>query len=291
MDLYSSMTEVTDPKHIPHKGKNIAYHMEWEFRREAAVWAGNRPVGPNFHPLGSELRAWMLRQGNVRVFSSKESGFTNPYTCDASVLAGAFTAIVNDCAAFGEGTEPLSSLDAEIRCVRLYTEYVLYMARLSEAFIKQLLFCTSFEEGNYKGAALGALLSKDCNGCQGSKDKRHKVSLLGSLAHRYHLCHHYEKCLTDHMKIVNRRRDVEAAHSGVTQFAEKFARRTASGVREQFNKELIEMGEDFIHMLQHIGEIEDKMLVELNPMIGGEAQRLCPLVRLWKGAKAGPGAA
>jgi len=32
------MEEITEPKHIPHKDKNIAYHMDWEFRKEAAVW-------------------------------------------------------------------------------------------------------------------------------------------------------------------------------------------------------------------------------------------------------------
>ena len=268
------------PKHIPHKGKNTAYHMEWEFRREAAMWIGDRPVGPNFHPLASELRGWLLRQGNLWVLSPKESHFTNPYTCDTSVLAVAFAAIVNDCAAFGKNTEPLSPLDAEIKCIRLYTEYVLYMARLSEAFIKQLLFCTTFDEGSYRGAALGSLLSKDCGGCQSSKEKRHKVSLLGSLAHRYHLCHSYEGCLNDHMKIVNRRRDVEAAHSGVTKFAQKFADKSASEMREQFDKELIEMGSDFVHMLQHISEIEDRMLNELNSLISTAAQRVCPVVRL-----------
>jgi hypothetical protein len=276
------MAESNDLKHIPHKGKNTAYHMEWEFRREAAVWVGDRPVGPNFHPLATELRAWMLRQGNLLVLSPEGNQFTNPYTYDASVLSGAFAAIINDCADFAKSTEPLGTLDAEIKCVRLYTEYALYVARLSEGFIKQLLFCTSFDEGNYKGAALGSLLAKECSGCQSSKDKRHKVSLLGSLAHRYHLCHSYEGCLNDHMRIVNRRRDVEAAHSGVTKFTQKLARRSVADLREQFDKELIEMGNDFVHMLRHISEIENEMLAELNPLIIEGAQRVCPVVRRWK---------
>jgi hypothetical protein len=279
------MSETTDdPKHIPHQGKNTAYHMNWEFRRESAVWIGDRPIGINFHPLASELRSWLLRQGNLRMLSSKDNHFTNPYTYDASVLAAAFAAIVNDCADFGKSTEAIAPFDAEIKCIRLYTEYVLYMARLSEAFIKQLLFCTSFDDGNYRGSALGSLLSKDCRGCQSSKDKRHKVSLLGSLAHRYGLCHSYEGCLNDHMKIVNRRRDVEAAHSGVTKFVQKFAGKSVFEMREQFDKELIEMGNDFVHMLRHIGEIEVEMLNELNILISVEAQQVCPVVKLLKNA-------
>src|SRR5215213_10456252 len=261
------MTENAAPKHIPHKDKKIAYHMEWEFRREAAVWVGNAPVRLNFHPLGTELRKWLLQQGELRVCSPKEKLFTNSYTCDASLLAATFASIVNDCHAFANSREPLPSLDAEIKCVRLYTEYALYTARLCEAFIKQLLFCTSFPEGDYRGSALGSLLSKDCSGCRESKEKRHKISLLGSLAHKYHLCHFYEKCLDEHMKIVTRRRDAEAAHSGVTKFAEKIAQMPISKMRKQFYKEIMEAGEDFIHMLQHIGEIEDRMLAELNSLL------------------------
>jgi len=272
------MAEDATSKHVAHRDKKIAYHIKWEFRREAAVWVGNRPIRPNFHPLGTELRNWLLQQGQVRVLSSKEKWFTNPYTCDASLLAAAFADVVNDCHAFANSMERMASLDAEIKCVRLYTEYLLYPARLCEAFIKQLLFCTSFPEGDYRGSALGSLLSKDCSGCRESKEKRHKISLLGSLAHRYHLCHGYEKCLSEHMKIVTRRRDAEAAHSSVTKFAEKVTRMSVSEIRKQFEKEVLDMGNDFVHMLQHISEIEDKMLAELNPLINAEAQRVCPLI-------------
>jgi hypothetical protein len=285
------VTKSADPKHIPHKGKNTAYHMEWEFRPEAAVWIGKRPVKPNFHPLATDLYGWLLRESSLWALSPEEGLFTNPYTCDASILSVAFAAVVNDCAEFSKSTEPLRPLDAEVKCIRLYTEYVLYMARLSEAFIKQLLFCTSFVEGNYKGAALGSLLSKDCNGCQSSKDKRHKLSLIGSLAHRYRLCHSYEGCLSDHMKIVNRRRDVEAAHSGVTKFAEGFRHGSVSEMRSEYEKELLEMGNDFVHMLKHISEIEEKMLTELNALISEGAQRVCPVVQMAKGQGAAGSAA
>ena len=272
------MAKGSRPKHIPHKDKNIAYHMEWGFRREAAIWVGKRPIGPNLHPLGTELRNWMLRQGTVRILSLKDNRFTNPYTCGTSILAGNFVFIVNDCAEFGSSTEPITSLDAELRCTRLYMEYVLYMARLCEALIKQILYCTTFPEKDYKYASLGGLLSSDCSGCSGSKDKGHKVSLLGSVAHRYGLCNAYEKCLNQHVKIVNRRRNIEAAHSGITKFAQKFARTPNPDVRKQFENELIKMGNDFVHMLQHISDFENKMLAELNPMIVAGEESVCPVV-------------
>lgn len=276
------MAEDTEPKHIPHKNKNIAYHMDWGFRREAAVWINDRPVVPNFYPLATELRNWMLRKGNLHFFSSENKlllhAYTNPHTYDGSILAITYAQITEDSAAFAGGTEPLDSTRAEIKRIRLYTENVLYTARLCKAFIKQLLFCTTFPEGDYRGYALGSLLSKDCSGCRSSKEKRHKISLLGSLAHRYHLCHPYEQCLSKHMKIVNRRRDIEAAHSGVPKFSSKA---TSTG-RKQLRKELTKIGEDFIHMLQHISDIEDKMLAELTPMITAEAQRVCPVANAFE---------
>jgi len=219
-----------------------------------------------------------MRKGDVSVFSFDDNWFTNSYTYDASVLVVAFASIVNDCHAFANSTEPLDSLEAEIRCVRLYTENVLYTARLCEAFIKQLLFCSSFPEEDYHGSALGSLLSKDCNSCRPNKEKRHKISLLGSLAHRYHLCHSYELCLNEHVKIVNRRRDIEAAHSGVTKLAQKFVRKPVSEIRKKFEKECLDLGNSFIHMLHHISDLEDKMLAELNHFIREEAQRVCPAI-------------
>ncbi len=272
------MEEEAEPKHIPHKDRNIAYHMDWGFRQEAAVWVGDRPVVPNFHPLATDLRSWMLQQGNLTFFAPSDKkipvAYTNPYTYDGSTLAITFAQIINDSAAFVEGTESIDSTQVEIKRIRLYTEQVLYTARLCEAFIKQLLFCTTFPEGDYRGSALGSLLSKDCNGCRNSKDERHKISLLGSLAHRYNICNSYEQCLNEHMKIVNRRRDVEAAHSGVTKFSDQ----TVSASRKQLGKDISKIGDDFVHMLQHISDIEERMLTELKPMIVAEAQKARPVL-------------
>jgi hypothetical protein len=261
------MSQGTESRHISHKEKNIAYHIEWGFRREAAVWIGGNPARPNFHPLATELKNWLLRKGNLRVFSTKDRwlarSYTNPYAYNASVLAFAYATVVNDSADFSESTEALDSLDAEIKRIRLYTENVLYTARLCGALIKQLLYCTSFPEKYYRGVALRSLLSKDCKGCRDSNEKPHDISLLGSLAHRYRLCHAFEYCLNDHLEVVNRRRDLEAAHSGIS----KFSRRSTLAIRKDFGTEFIKNGKIFVHMLEHISEIEDKMVSELNSMI------------------------
>jgi hypothetical protein len=267
------MTESTKPKHVSHKDKNIAYHMEWEFRREAAIWIDVRPIGANFYPLATELRNWMLRKGDIRFFSSEDKllpyAFSNPYTYDGSILSITYAQVVNDSAAFAKDTQFAEPEQVEIKRIRLYTENVLYVARLCEAFIKQLLFCTTFSDGDYRRAALGSLLSKDCNGCRSSKDKKHKISLLGSLAHRYHLCGPYEHCLNDHMEIVKRRRDLEAAHSGVTNFTVQ----APAMARKDLDEDLISLGNDFTHMLQHISDIEEKMIAELKSRMQGEAPR------------------
>jgi hypothetical protein len=268
------MEKIAEPKHIPHKDKKIAYHMDWEFRKEAAIWIDEKPVLPNFYPLATDLRNWLLQQGDLKFFPPSDKklspSYSNPYTYDGSILAITFSQIINDSALFISGKEEIDAFKAEIRRIRFYTEQVLYIARLCEAFIKQLLFCTTFPEGEYRGSALGALLSKDCNGCKGSKEKRHKLSLLGSLAHRYNFCDGYEKCLNEHMTIVNRRRDVEAAHSGITEFTEK----KVSVIRKQLGDDTSKIGDNFVHMLGHISDVEQRMLTEFGLMIVTEARRI-----------------
>jgi hypothetical protein len=215
----------------------------------------------------------MLQQPNsLPVFTLGNAPYANPYTYDASVLAYAYQFVINDGAAFSRATIPLNPYIAEITRLRLYSENVLYTARLCEALIKQLLFCTTFVESEYSRAALGALLSKNCAGCHNSEGKRHKLSLLGSLAHRYQLCHKYEHCLEKHLPLVNRQRNLEAAHSGVTEFSPS----EAAVVRSRFDKQLSDIGEDFIHILQHISEIEVPMLAELDGIIESTQPRAAP---------------
>jgi len=256
--------EDLEGKHVPHKGRNTAYHIPWTFRREALIWNDSQPVRANFFPFGTQLKNWLLRQPwNLPVLASADRRFSNPYTNDASALASIFTFVVNDGDALSKGMGTLSSYEAECRRVRLLSEKVLYAARLCEAFIKQLLYCTDFSEETYRGSALGSLLSKDCRGCRSSKGAPHRLSLLGSLAHHYGLCHTYEGCLEGHITAANRRRELESAHSGVGTFAhgENVER------RRQFNEEFTRIGNNLVHMLSHISEIEVQMLLEVENFI------------------------
>lgn len=77
------------------------------------------------------------------------------------------------------------------------------------------------------------------------------------------------------MRIVNRRRDLEAAHSAVIQFKPI----TTAEARKQVTAEGTKIGQDLVHMLQHIGDLEQKMIAELNPMITAEEEAVCPVIK------------
>ncbi len=273
------MTQNAEVQHVNH-GTKTAYHMEFGFRPEAAVWKGRRAIRPNFYPLATDLRNWMLQKGRL-TFSTKNSDspqpYTNPYTNDGSILSISYAQVINHSVSFSESTETIDATEAEITRIRLYTEHVLYSARICEAFIKQLLFCTGFPESYYRGAALGSLLSQNCNACRKPHNKPHRISLLGSLAHRYRLCLFYEGCLSENVRIANRRRDLEAAHSGITEFNPT----TASKARDQLRIDTNKILTDLVHMLEHLGDIEEKMLLELHMMIT-DATDVCPVVNAFK---------
>jgi hypothetical protein len=254
----------SEPEHVPHGKQKIAYHMEWEFREEAAVWAGRRAIRPNFYLFGTELRKWMLRKtSNMPMFVSGDEWYANPYTLQCSVLALAYREITND--VFGDPPDDLVPVGAEIRRVRLYSEFLLYTARLCEALVKQLLYVTTFPERSYRGAALGSLIAQECSGCRPSREKRHRLSLLGSLAHKYGLCTGYEKCLEELVPMVNQLRDTQAAHSGV----EAFQATTSLDSKERLRQQGDKLGHEFIHMLEHIGEIETHMWNDMMSRITG----------------------
>lgn len=246
-----------------HPDPSIAYHFDWDFRREAAMWVGDRAIGINFHPLATELRLWLLRQGQFSVFTEDHKGslasLSNPYSCHASVIAAILSNSVNSSHQFATGNEVMDEMEADIERIRLYNEQVLYTARFCEATIKQLLYCTQISESYYKAAALGALLSSECKVCKGSGKPRHKISMLGSLAHRYHLCLPFEHCLFEHLKIVNRRRNIEAAHSET----QGLRLRPSGESRAQLARDSMEVGNELVHMLQHIGDLELRMKGEL----------------------------
>ena len=265
--------------HVGHSAPEIAYHVEWGFRREALRWEKDRPFAPNFHPLATEYHKWLQRQGPVTALTVKDmelpQAYTNPHTYHAATLGLVTTAVINDSHAIATGTAPLDSIDAEIARIRIEAEQVLYIARFCEALIKQLLFCTQISPRYYKNASLGVLLSTDCRGCKGSGNQPHKISLLGSLAHRYHLCHEFDHCLTRHLSLVGRRRNSEAAHSK----AITLDIRTAEESRRQLMDNSQKLGNDFVHMLSHLRDLEARMNSELaavvcsNPDVSFNPQR------------------
>ena len=195
--------------------------------------------------------------------SKEELPFTNPYTAHSGVLVNVYMLAINDCSDFIKSAQEIHPYAAEARHIKLYGELVLATSRVCEALIKQLLFCTNFPEGDYRNAALGTLLSRNCSRCPELQKKKHKLSLIGSLAHRYRLCHTYEGCLNQHLTIAKKRRDLEGAHSS----AQKFVHRSTDETRKQLDKETSEVGNAFVHMLGHISEIEIQMLAELKGLI------------------------
>lgn len=248
-----------------HKDAEIPYHLEWGLSRDAVLWADNRPVALNFYPIATEFRSWLLREGHFSIITKLEENSsntpTNPYSSNASTIAAILARVINANHRFANSEEKIDQVDAEIERIRLYNEQVLYTARICEVTIKQLLHCTLIPKKLYKNASLGGLLSIDCKPCRDS-GKPHKISLLGSLAHRYHLCLPFEKCLIEHLKIVNRRRNTEAAHSD----AQILNIRTDDESRSQSMSESVEIGNELVHMLEHISDLEQKMIRELETL-------------------------
>jgi hypothetical protein len=256
-----------DLPHSDHPDPNIAYHFEWGFRDEALRRIGEHPVGPNIYPLATEFNLWLQQKGPLSIFAEEHKGQTfsvaNPYTYHASAIAGILSKVVNATHAFSTDTIPLDSADAELERLRLYNEQTLYIARFCEALIKQLAYCTQIPKRYYADASLGALLSTECKACKGSGKPRHQISILGSLAHRYHLCMPFEKCLFEHLRIVNRRRNSEAAHSE----SQSLNIRTVAESRAQLFENSLESGNELVHMLSHIAELERLISNELKIIV------------------------
>jgi len=260
------MAKDTEQDHIPHKDRNLAYHINWEFRREAAIWDGDRPRTANLRPIGDNLRKWLLREGQLTTYvhadKDKTNALTNPYSYNASVLAAVYADIINTAHRFihEKSSENEDWMTIEIRAIRYYSELVLYTARLCEALIKQLLYCTTFKKRDYSRATLGTLLQLDCSGCRNSNAEPHRISLLGSLGHRYGKCGQYEQCLHDKLTIVGSRRNSDTAHAQIVPFEGLEPAKS----RERLDGQMLTIGNELIHMLRHIGDIEIAMVEEMH---------------------------
>lgn len=240
-------------------------HHSWSFHPQAFRWSGEMISGINILPIATDMRAWMLQRGHLSFMPTHEApakgGFTNPYTRSGITLSLLMCRVINDSHDYAHGSEPThDEVDSEIERLRLYNEILLYSARLCEVAIKQLLYCTQIPESRYGRMGLGQLLESPCPTCKRSNGKEpHLVSLVGTLAHPYHLCLEFKYCAMDHMYIVNKLRNSQAAHSGV----QELNVRTSDISRSQLLEESSDILNGFLHMLSHVEDLEQNMLQDL----------------------------
>jgi len=249
----------------PHKREWHGTHHSWSFRPHAFRWTGEQISGLNLLPLATEMRAWMLQRGHLSLMppsdSPTDSGFTNPYTASGITLALLMSRVIN---ASHEYATTLTTSDdevvVEIERIRLYNEVLIYSARLCEVAIKQLLYCTQIPESRYQRMALGQLLESPCPSCKRKNGQEpHLVSLVGTLAHPFHLCLEFEHCAMDHMDLVNKLRNSQAAHSEV----QTLNIRPIATSKAQLRHDSHEALSGFVHMLSHLENLEQKILADL----------------------------
>lgn len=240
-------------------------HQSWSYHPQAFRWSGEKISGINILSIATDMRAWMLQRGNLSLMPTQEApdkgGFTNPYTRSGVTLSLLMCRVINDSHEYAHGAEPVhDEVDSEIERLRLYNEILLYSARLCEAAIKQLLYCTQIPESRYERMALGQLLESPCPTCKRENGKEpHLVSLVGTLAHPYNLCLEFEHCAMDHMDLVNKLRNSQAAHSEV----QELNVRTSDISRSQLLEESSDILNAFLHMLSHVEDLEQNMLQDL----------------------------
>ena len=211
------------------------------------------------------MRAWLKQRGQLPLLSNADltttGGYTNPFTFSGGSIALILARVVN--AYYDYCTVPSAQddpIDAEIERLRLYNEVVLYTARMCETTIKQLLYCTQFPESRYMKKALGQLLEAPCTTCRKENGKKpHLISLVGSLAHPFHLCLEFDHCAMDHMALGNTLRNSQAAHSGI----QTLNIRTADVSKADLRSGCDEVMQGFIHMLSHLEKVEEAMLDDL----------------------------
>lgn len=256
---------MTNTTNTPSKREWRGSHHSWSYRQHAFRWSGEKIAGVNLLPLAGEMRAWMQQRGQLSLMPAptprSRGGFTNPYTTSGVTLQLLMGGIIRAAHEYTTTNTPNhNELDAEVERVRLYNEVLMYSARLCEAAIKQLLYCTQIPESRYGRMALGALLESPCPDCKRQSGKTpHMVSFVGTLAHPFHLCLEFEQCAMDHMFLVNRLRNSEAAHSGV----QPFNIRSVEASKLQLMQDSQEVLEGFVHILSHVEDLERRMLADL----------------------------
>lgn len=244
-------------------------HHEWSYGPQCFRWMDDNIVGVNFLPLATDMRAWLRQQGQLSLAPEAsmggKGGYTNRYSFSGAALGLILARVVNSWHDFitaeSNGSREVDSeVDAEVERLRIYNEVVLYAARFCEVVIKQLLHCTQVPEKRFRGMALGALLEAPCPSCKKENGKKpHKVSLVGSLAHPFHLCLEFEQCAMGDMALVNTQRNNEAAHSDI----QMPNIRTATESKAQLAKDCEGFLTRYIHMLSHLEDLEQRMLDDI----------------------------
>jgi len=207
----------------------------------------------------------MQQRGNLALMPEPlapwEGGYTNPFTASGVTLQLIMSKVINaavECSA-ADSLEQ-DPVEAEIDRIRVYNELLIYAARVCESSIKQLLHCTQIPAHRYERQALGGLLQSPCPDCRKELGARpHQVSLVGTLAHPFRLCREFEECAMDHMDLVNRLRNSEAAHAGV----QTLVVRTAEASKSRLMGESDQLLAGFVHMLSHVSDLEQRMLSDL----------------------------
>ena len=256
---------MTEPKQERKKprGPHGAIHQKWAYRREAIIWSNGKPFKPNMVAYGNEMKLWLQQKSaglplHTKLAQGLAGAPTNPYTYSLCAISTAVAAAINEAIEFSESIQPIEPVDAEVQRIRFESELVIYSARFCEAAIKQMLFCTQMPSELYERASMGQLLAQECEGCKKDGKPRHDVSMLGSLAHRFFLCHILDGCAIDHLQLVARRRNLEAAHSE----SQSIHPRTAKESRSHLAQSVAEIGHELAHMADHLGAIEEKMISE-----------------------------
>lgn len=252
---------------LAHSGPHAASHPKWEFRSESGIWLHGRVAGPNIAPYAAEMALWLKReQDHIAVCAegdrNKPGAFTNPYSYHASTLFGLISSTIAASTAFIESDEDIPAFEAEAQRLRLYNELVISSARFCEAVIKQMLYCTAVPHQLYRNWSLGQLMAADCKKCR-KTGTPHLYSMLGALACQYYQCRVLDECGFDHLALVNRRRNSEAAHASQAPMLV----RSATKSRADLGVSLTEVCGDLEHMSRHIGDIEQAMVKEIELFI------------------------
>ncbi len=246
-------------RHVRHASQSSVYHAEWEFRRLALIWDGSRPLRPNLYPFARQLHATLTRKPPADPAVWWELyRLTNPYSRRGFALAHSCILVLEDAWTFALAKDAIPPELAEVRRVQLLSECVVVSVQATEVLVRQLLFCTNFQEPGYRWLTLDQLVKKRCLGCR-HVGTAHFLSFVGSLAHRYGACVPLEACLEEDLV----RQAAHPRRAGAQVLVDSFRPITAEKSRAHLQTQLRAFHKKFVHVLEHLTAVEGMMLEEL----------------------------